>query len=205
MINTMESRNHHVCQNNGSTSNPITASSLLQTPSGLLATTRKRYGPGAKFVIGFDVDPLFWQTWWFRLSIVLIIALAVVMFFQLRVLRLTKQMNMRFEERLPERTRIAQELHDTLLQGFLSASMQLHVVNDRLAADSPEKPLVNRVLELMGHVIEEGRNAVRGLRTSRLRSPGLEQAFSLIRQEFPAQAQTDRKSTRLNSSHGYIS
>src|SRR2546429_1685547 len=27
-------------------------------------------------VIGFDVDPLFWQTWWFRLSIVLIIALA---------------------------------------------------------------------------------------------------------------------------------
>src|SRR2546430_4358649 len=56
-------------------------------------------------VIGFDVDPLFWQTWWFRLSIVLIIALAVVMFFQLRVLRLTKQMNMRFEERLAERTR----------------------------------------------------------------------------------------------------
>src|SRR5207244_934750 len=102
-------------------------------------------------VIGFDVDPLFWQTWWFRLSIVLIIALAVVMFFQLRVLRLTKQMNMRFEERLAERTRIAQELHDTLLQGFLSASMQLHVVNDRLAADSPEKPLVNREDDHLPH------------------------------------------------------
>jgi signal transduction histidine kinase len=111
--------------------------------------------------IGFDVDPLFWQTWWFRLCIVLIIGFAVAMFFRFRVLRLTKQMNMRFEERLAERKRIAQEPHDTLLQGFLSASVQLHVVSDRLASDSPEKPLVGRVLELMGHVIEEGRNAVR--------------------------------------------
>ena len=44
---------------------------------------------------------------------------------------------MRFEERLAERTRIAQELHDTLLQGFVSASMQLHVAADALPEDSP--------------------------------------------------------------------
>ena len=75
-------------------------------------------------------------------------------------------MNMRFEERLAERTRIAQELHDTLLQGFLSASMQLHVADDHIDADSPAKPFVGRVLELMGRVIDEGRNAVRGLRLS---------------------------------------
>ena len=59
-------------------------------------------------------------------------------------------MNIRFEERLAERTRIAQELHDTFLQGFLSASMQLHVADDHLATDSPAKPLVGRVLELHG-------------------------------------------------------
>ena len=45
--------------------------------------------------------------------------------------RWRRQLNVRFEERLAERTRIAQELHDTLLQGFLSASMQLHVAADR--------------------------------------------------------------------------
>src|SRR5258708_252490 len=112
------------------------------------------------------------------------------MFFRLRVLRLTKQMNMRFEERLAERTRIAQGLHDTLLQGFLSASMQLHVADDHLATDSAAKPFVGRVLELMGQVIEEGRNAVRGLRSSKLSSADLEQAFSKIRQEFPVQSQT---------------
>jgi signal transduction histidine kinase len=37
-----------------------------------------------------------------------------------------------FQERLAERTRIAQDLHDTLLQGVLSASMQLYVVADQL-------------------------------------------------------------------------
>jgi signal transduction histidine kinase len=100
-------------------------------------------------------------------------------------------LELRFEERLAERTRIAQELHDTLLQGFLSASMQLHVVNDRLAVDSPVKPLLGRVLELMGQVIEEGRNAVRGLRSSKLSSPDLEQAFSQIRQEFPVQSEVE--------------
>jgi signal transduction histidine kinase/ligand-binding sensor domain-containing protein len=143
----------------------------------------------AESTLQFAIEPVFWQTWWFRLSSVLVIGLAILMFFRLRVLRLTKQMNMRFEERLAERTRIAQELHDTLLQGFLSASMQLDVVNDHLAVDSPAKPILGRVLELMRHGIEEGRNAVRGLRSSKLSSADLEQAFSQIRQEFPVQSQ----------------
>jgi signal transduction histidine kinase len=55
------------------------------------------------------------------------IGLAILFFYRLRLHQLTQQMNVRFEERLAERTRIAQDLHDTLLQGFLSASMQLHV------------------------------------------------------------------------------
>ena len=146
-------------------------------------------GPGVIVVAITKGRPLFWQTWWFALSGAVALALAVVMLFRLRMLQFTKQMNMRFEERLAERTRIAQELHDTLLQGFLSVSMQMHVVNDHLAVDSPEKPLVSRILELMGQVIEEGRNSVRGLRSSKLSSPDLESAFSQIRREFPVQSQ----------------
>ncbi|MGH9841577.1 MAG: sensor histidine kinase, partial [Blastocatellia bacterium] len=96
-----------------------------------------------------------------------------------------------FEERLAERTRIAQELHDTLLQGFISASMQLHVAVDHLPADLPAKQRIGRVLQLMGQVIEEGRNAVRGLRSSNSDSLDLEQAFSRIRQELAIQEQID--------------
>jgi signal transduction histidine kinase/ligand-binding sensor domain-containing protein len=138
----------------------------------------------------FKIEPMFWQTWWFRLAVLLVLAMVALVFVRLRFLKLTNQLNLRFEERLAERTRIAQELHDTLLQGFLSASMQLHMANDHLTPDSKAKPLVARVLELMGQVIEEGRNAVRGLRSSKLASLDLEQAFSEIRQEFPVQSQT---------------
>lgn len=144
---------------------------------------------GTEATLALEVAPALWQTWWFRLSSVLLIGLVILLFFRLRLLSLTKQMSMRFEERLAERTRIAQELHDTLLQGFLSASMQLHVADDHLSADSPAKPLVGRVLKLMSRVIEEGRDALRGLRSSKLNSPGLEQAFSQIREEFPTHSQ----------------
>jgi len=137
----------------------------------------------------FVIEPVFWQTWWFRLSSLLALAIAGLALLRLRMLTLTKQLNVRFEERLAERTRIARELHDTLLQGFLSASMQLHVADDHLASASPAKALVGRVLELMSHVVEEGRKAVGGLRSTRLSSPDLEQAFSQIRQEFPVQFQ----------------
>ena len=108
---------------------------------------------------------------------------------RLRMLQLTRQLQMRFEERLAERTRIAQELHDTLLQGFLSASMQLDVADDHLPPDSPAKPFVKHVLALMRQVIDEGRNAVRGLRSSKQSSPDLAQTFSLARQEFPVHSQ----------------
>ena len=82
------------------------------------------------------------------------------------------------DARLSERTRIAQELHDTLLQGVLSASMQLGVADDQLSADSPAKPLIRRVLELMKHVIDEGRDAVSGLRVSKQDLEDLEKGFS---------------------------
>jgi ligand-binding sensor domain-containing protein/signal transduction histidine kinase len=142
---------------------------------------------GNEGAIGFEVEPLFWQTWWFRLSVVLACALAIIAIYRLRLHGLTKRLNVRFEERLAERTRIAQELHDTLLQGFLSASMQLHVAVDRLPSDSPDKPPLNRILQLMGQVIEEGRNAVQGLRSSESRSLNLEQAFARVQQELAVQ------------------
>lgn len=133
--------------------------------------------------VDFEIAPEFWQTQWFRASVVLAVALIFLALYRLRLRQLTRQLNVRFEERLGERTRIAQELHDTLLQGFLSASMQLHVAVDRLPPESPSKLTLSRVLQLMNQVIEEGRNAVRGLRSSEDESTSLEQAFARIQQE----------------------
>ena len=134
-------------------------------------------------VFAFEVDPLLWQTWWFRLASVIFVLAAVSTVYRLRLGRLARQLNLRSEERLAERTRIAQELHDTLLQGFLSSSMQVHVAADQIPDDSTAKPILKRSLQLMGQVIEEGRNAVRGLRSTRTTSLDLEQAFGLVPQE----------------------
>jgi len=157
----------------------------------VLASNSEGLWNSSEASLSFGIEPVFWQTWWFRTALavfVMIVALALV---RLRLRTLASQLNVRFEERLRERTRIAQELHDTLLQGFVSASMQLHVANEHLSANSQAKPFVKRALELMGRVTEEGRNAVRGLRTSKAGSADLQQAFSEVRKEFPVQSQIE--------------
>ena len=138
----------------------------------------------AESVAEFEIEPLLWQRWWFRLIEVTAIALVALLFYRVRMLQLSRQLSLRFEERLSERTRIAQELHDTLLQGLISASMQLDVVADQIPGDAAAKPKLGRVLELMRRVIEEGRNAVRGLRVHQNSSLDLGEAFSQVRQEF---------------------
>ena len=139
---------------------------------------------GAEAVVPFVIEPAFWQTWWFRVMCLAAFSLLVLAIYRLRMHHLTRQLNARFQERLAERSRIAQELHDTLLQGVLSASLQLDVAEDQLPENSPTKPLLKRILQLLGKVTEEGRNALRGLRAPETDSRSLEMAFSRVRQEF---------------------
>jgi signal transduction histidine kinase len=145
-------------------------------------------------VVAFAVthgEPAFWLRWWFPFICVIAGVSAIFGFHRLRIYQTTKKLSIRFEERLSERMRVAQELHDTLLQGVLSASMQLHVAVDQMPADSPVQPALNHVLELMGQVVEEGRNTVRGLRSSLGSAHDLELSFSRIPQELSIQQETD--------------
>jgi len=93
--------------------------------------------------------------------------------------------------RLEERTRIAQELHDTLLQTFMGASLQLGAAMNRLPSDSPVKPELDRILQLMEQGIEEGRNAIQGLRSSDSRTLDLVLALSGVQQELAVQPDVD--------------
>jgi signal transduction histidine kinase len=96
---------------------------------------------------------------------------------------LDRELNVRLEERHRERARIARELHDTLFQGFLGASMQLHNAVEQMPADSPSRPSISRALSLMQRVLDEGRLAVQGLRSSRIVPETLEEALSRVRDE----------------------
>jgi signal transduction histidine kinase len=93
--------------------------------------------------------------------------------------------------RLEERTRIAQELHDTLLQVFLSASIQLGAVLNNVPEGSPSKPQLDRILQIMERGIEEGRNAIRDLRSSDARALDPIRALSGIQQELAVSPDID--------------
>lgn len=140
--------------------------------------------------LGFVVLPAFYQTRSFFLLCFAASAFLMWAAYRWRVRQVAARLDLQFQERLEERTRIAQDLHDTLLQGVLSASMQLHVAVDGIAADAPEKPLLSRALQLLAQVIEEGRNAVRGLRAPAPQPAGaddLAQALSRIPQDLGLQ------------------
>ena len=75
------------------------------------------------------------------------------------------------EERRSERACIARELHDTLLQGFIGASLLLHVAVEQTPADSPSKLSLTRALRLVHQAIDEGRLCCKGFARPRPRLP----------------------------------
>jgi len=87
--------------------------------------------------------------------------------------------------RLEERTRIAQELHDTLLQTFISASLLLTAALGEVSPAAEVKRKLDRILQIMNQGIQEGRNTIQDLRATG--TPDLVQALSRVKQELAVQ------------------
>ena len=111
----------------------------------------------------FSIEPAYYQTNVFRLVVVTSVILSLILLYRLRLRRVTAQLHARLRERLDERARVAQGLHDTLFQGFVSSSMQLHAVAEEIV-DQRTRSKLTRVLQRMNRIIEEGRESVSGLR-----------------------------------------
>ena len=89
----------------------------------------------------------------------------------------------RLDERARERARIVHELHDTLLQGFLGASMVLDQAVQQAPADSSITPLLARALRFVHRAIDEGRAALRGVHAVSPAPRSLEEAISTLLNE----------------------
>jgi signal transduction histidine kinase/ligand-binding sensor domain-containing protein len=136
--------------------------------------------------LAFTIAPTFWQTRTFVALCVLSAIGVVWLAFVLRLRQVAGRIRARAEERVAERERIARDLHDTLLQGLLSASLQLSVANGQIVKDAPAKPLVERILQLLRLAIDEGRDAVRDLRSRLPPTDALEQAFAQVPKDLGA-------------------
>jgi signal transduction histidine kinase len=94
------------------------------------------------------------------------------------VWQVTTQLRERFEERLSERTRIAQELHDSLIQDVMGISLQIEVTDELLPADFPAKQSLARALGLCKLALDAGRRALNDLRSAPLSAADLVKSFS---------------------------
>jgi signal transduction histidine kinase len=101
-----------------------------------------------------------------------------------RVRKLTEaQLTVRFEERLAERTRIARELHDTLLQSFQGLMLHFQAANDLLPAGKAKEAL-EKALDRADRAIVEGRDAIQNLRSSTTVTNELGEAMVALGEEF---------------------
>jgi signal transduction histidine kinase/ligand-binding sensor domain-containing protein len=121
----------------------------------------------AEAVVPFTIAPAWWQAQWFWAGVGLLVAGGIWGGYRMRLRQLARRLDLRFEERLAERSRIARELHDTLLQSFQGAVLRFRAVTFML----PERPAEARAtledaIDAARQAIVEGRDAVQGLRST---------------------------------------
>jgi signal transduction histidine kinase/ligand-binding sensor domain-containing protein len=141
--------------------------------------------------LDFSIAPAYYQTAWFRTSCAVPFVLLLWALYQLRLHRLARQFNMTLEARVNERTRIARELHDTLLQSFQGLLLRFQTAINLL----PERPLeakqrLEGAIDHAAQAITEGRDAVHELRSSTVVAIDLGVAISTLGQDLAADATT---------------
>jgi ligand-binding sensor domain-containing protein/two-component sensor histidine kinase len=105
-------------------------------------------------------EPYFYRTWWFITASLLLIGLAVFGAYRYRM----RQVRSKFEAVLEERSRLAREMHDTVIQGCTGVSALLEAVSMERTVDR------EGILEFAGtqlrSTINEAREAIWNLRQS---------------------------------------
>ena len=106
--------------------------------------------------------PRFYRTWWFLSLIASLVALTTYLFYLSRV----RQVRARFEAVLEERSRVAREMHDTVIQGCTGVSALLEAISMNEADEAPRHSLMDFARTQIRTTIGEARDAIWNLRKS---------------------------------------
>ena len=131
----------------------------------------------------FSIAPAYYQTKWFRALCAVFFLTLLWAAYQLRVRRLRYEFEMTLDARVGERTRIARDLHDTLLQSFHGLLLRFQTVSQLLPESSDAKEKLDSAIEQAAAAITEGRDAVQGLRDSTVEGNDLALAISTLGEE----------------------
>jgi signal transduction histidine kinase len=141
--------------------------------------------PGAS--LGFFLAPAYYQTWWFTALCGLVAILILLWLIRLRIRSITHELQSRLAERLAERERIARDLHDTLLQSFQGLMLKLYTLTYVLDRPAAARETLEGLLEEGRQAIDEGRDAVRGMRSSTVIQNDLAHAIAMIGERLAAE------------------
>jgi signal transduction histidine kinase/ligand-binding sensor domain-containing protein len=150
--------------------------------------------------LGIVIAPAFFQTNWFRTACVGLTFLLLWGLYRLRLRQIAAQFDMRLEERVGERTRIARELHDHLLQSFHGLMLRFQLVQKML----PNRPVeaekaLKIAIDRAAQAITEGRDAVQELRSSALDGNALIPALTALGEEMAAVHKEDESGKSLST------
>jgi signal transduction histidine kinase/ligand-binding sensor domain-containing protein len=144
--------------------------------------------------LDFSIAPAYYQTTWFRVSCVAVFLVLLWGIYGLRVQQLQHQFAIGLEARVNERTRIARELHDTLLQSFHGLLLHFQTGIDLLPGNPVDaRKTLEIAIDRADQAINEGRDAVQGLRASVVETNDLVSAVRILGEELGA-ADTNQNS-----------
>jgi len=131
--------------------------------------------------------PPWWSTLWFRTLGLASILLSIWCAYQLRIRRLRREFNAQLEGRVEERLRVARELHDTLLQSFQALLLQFQAgLNMFRIHPVQATEILESALNQASQAIDEGREAIQGMRSSTQLSNNLAEAIQAVGDELAA-------------------
>jgi len=148
--------------------------------------------------LDFSIAPAYYQTNWFRALCACILLALLWAAYQWRVRQLQHQFDLTLEARVGERTRIARNLHDTLLQSAHGVLLRFQTVSQLL----PDRPMeakekLDNAIEQTADFITEARDEVQGLRDSTIQSNDLAMAISTLGEELTTDSTDHRPAFRV--------
>ena len=153
--------------------------------------------------LDMEVAAAFWQTAWFRALCTLVLAALLVGAYRLRVRRLRERFALTLDARVAERTRIARDLHDTLLQSFQGLLLRFQTVLELMPSRPAEaRAMLASTIDQAASAITEGRDAVQGLRDSVTESDNLGAAVRSLADDLRVQDGGGRTPTVRVEVHG---
>jgi signal transduction histidine kinase len=118
-------------------------------------------------------EAAWYQTTWFRYALIVLVgpvgALAAVLVQRRRHVLAQQTLRSRYDATLAERSRIAQDLHDTLLQGFTGITIQLRAIQRVLSREPDGRAAaLETVLASADRTLHDARDAIWDMRAVEL-------------------------------------